>query len=124
MLPRPTANNSNSDVQKSTTAPSASGITKKAVIYVSGGKKPQKHNPPLDANDSDSSAKESEDEDYEVVSPPPEGVSASEKAKLQRLQIRNLKRLREKVRVLIMGSRRGLVGVSSGCCLRVAQCFI
>ena len=46
---------------------------------------------------SDSSAKESGDEDdYEI--PNPDGVSAADKAKLQRLQIRNLKRLREKVK--------------------------
>ena len=107
MLPR-ASSNANSE------KPSATPVTstpikdnKKAVIYVSAngsGKTPShtKKNLPQKTRqnsakaDSDSSAKESEDdEEYEI--PPPDGAT-TDKAKLQRLQIRNLKRLREKVK--------------------------
>ena len=116
MLPR--ASTQNNNIEKSTTPvpPTPSKDTKKAVIYVSGNQqKPdpkqesfrKQTNPGLQKSQSqkipdldldvDSSAKESEDEDDDYEIPNPEGVSAADKAKLQRLQIRNLKRLREKV---------------------------
>ena len=106
MLPR-ASSNANSEKPSSTPVTSTPiKDNKKAVIYVSANgsgktqstKKnlPQKTRQNSAKPDSDSSAKESEDdEDYEI--PPPEGAT-TDKAKLQRLQIRNLKRLREKVK--------------------------
>ena len=106
MLPRASAQN-NPEKSSTPVPPTPTKDTKKAVIYVKSEKvlSPQKlHNQKQQQQspqkiqhvpDSDSSAKESEDDDYDI--PNPEGVSATDKAKLQRLQIRNLKRLREKV---------------------------
>ena len=108
MLPRASSNaNSEKPSVNPVTPVTSKDNNKKAVIYVSangsgktpshtGKKAPQKTRQNSAKLDSDSSAKESEDdEEYEI--PPPEGAT-TDKAKLQRLQIRNLKRLREKVK--------------------------
>ena len=106
MLPR-ASSNANSEKPSSTPVVTSTPTKdNKKVIYVSGNgsgktpshtkKAPQKTRQNSAKPDSDSSAKESEDdEEYEI--PPPEGAT-TDKAKLQRLQIRNLKRLREKVK--------------------------
>ena len=105
MLPR-ASSNANSEKPSSTPVTSTPTKDNKKVIYVSGNgsgktpsqtkKAPQKTRQNSAKPDSDSSAKESEDdEEYEIS--PPEGAT-TDKAKLQRLQIRNLKRLREKVK--------------------------
>ena len=107
MLPR-ASSNANSEKPSSTPVVTSTPTKdNKKVIYVSGNgsgktpshsvkKVPQKTRQNSAKPDSDSSAKESEDdEEYEI--PPPEGAT-TDKAKLQRLQIRNLKRLREKVK--------------------------
>ena len=107
MLPR-ASSNANSEKPSSTPVVTSTPTKdNKKVIYVSGNgsgktpshsvkKVPQKTRQNSAKPDSDSSAKESEDdEEYEI--PPLDGAT-TDKAKLQRLQIRNLKRLREKVK--------------------------